>query len=239
MLAKFIDRPREDSLTAAVIGHLLHLPSEDFWQILRDACPSPNFPDYPGEPLQIHAWPNWNAAGTRNSGRVIPDLVIEFGPFDLIIEAKRWDHPMQDYEQWKAELKAYINEYGARKRPVKMIALGGIHSHQDKPLSDIWRAGHPHVSDEHVFSCPVHMCQWSSVLLACQRRRRELAEGHCTSRSRADLRILSDVTELFIRHGFAPLRWFPDFQFRPNSLSVNATAEQQSFRNASLRFRSA
>ena len=29
MLARFIDNPREDSLTAAVFSHLLHLPIED------------------------------------------------------------------------------------------------------------------------------------------------------------------------------------------------------------------
>ena len=189
--------------------------------------------------MKLEWWPKWDPKGTGNNTYIEPDVFIRFREFDLIIEAKRWDSPMQNSEQWKAELKAYINEYGARKRQVIMIALGGIQPDRDKSLRDVWRSDTPGVADEHEFICPVHMCQWSSVLLACQRRKRELAEGERSSRSLADLRILNDLTELFIRHGFAPLRWFPDFQFRPNPLSDSAAAEQQSFRNASLRFRAA
>jgi len=240
MLAKFIDRPREDSLTAAVVGHLLHLPSEVFWQIMLQACAPSNLPGYPGEPRRIHAWPNWSAIGTRNSDRVIPDLVIEFDPFDLIIEAKRWDHPMQDSEQWKAELRAYINEYGAKNRRVIMIALGGIHSHKDDSISDVRKSKTANGDETHEFFCPVHMCQWSSVLLACQRLQRNLEQ--CTglsSRTLADLRILTDLTALFIRHGFVPLRWFDDFQFQPNLLSDSVEADRQFFRNASREFQSA
>ena len=237
MIAKLIDRPRENSLTAAVVGHLLHLPSEDFWQILRTACPSPNFPKDPGEPIRIHAWPSWNADGTRNSERVIPDLVIEFHAFDLIIEAKRWDRPMQDSEQWKDQLKAYINEYGVEKRQVKMIALGGIHSNQDEPIEDVWRTDNMSIPDEHIFICPVYMCRWSSVLLACQRRKREIEQGDRSSRTLADTRILNDLIDLFIHHGFPPLRWFEDFDFSLNLLTERADADREFFRNASQRFR--
>ena len=102
MLEKFIKKPCEDSLTASVFSHLLHLPIEDFWRILQNACFSDRFPDNPGEPICIHAWPQWNASGTCNSERVIPDLVIGFCAFDLIIEAKRWDVAMQDRGQWES-----------------------------------------------------------------------------------------------------------------------------------------
>jgi len=237
MLAKFIDRPREDSLTASVFGHLLHLPSEVFWTILKNACPSPAFPAYPGEPLAIHAWPNWNGAGTRNSVRVIPDLVMEFEAFDLIVEAKRWDIPMQDEEQWEAELKAYLNEYGSRRRSVKMLALGGIHFQNDEQLLDSWKADSASNLKQIQFICPVHMCQWSSLLLACQRQKRQLELGDHTSRTLADLRILNDLTALFIRHGITPLKWFDDFSFSPNLLSPTEESERGLFRNLGLQFR--
>lgn len=237
MLAKFIDRPREDSLTAATFSHLLHLPNEVFWHIIHDACTSASLREYSGEPRRIHAWPNWNAAGTRNSDRVIPDLVIEFDFFDLIVEAKRWDHPMQDSSQWQAELKAYINEYGPRKRKVIMIALGGIHSHNDDNLKDVWQSKSVSGEESFEFSCTVYMCQWSSILLACQRHKRELENStERSSRILADLRILNDLTELFSRHGFVPLRWFEDFDFKSNLLNASVDSDQQYFRHASLQF---
>jgi hypothetical protein len=238
MIAKFIDRPREDSLTAAVFGHLLHLPMEQCWQILRDACPSSQFPEFPGDPLAIHAWPSWSAKGTSNTHRVVPDLVIEFKAFDLIVEAKRWDVPMQDKEQWKRELKAYVTEYGSKKRAVIMLALGGIHTHQDDELEAVWNPGGP---DEHPFNCPVFMCQWSSVLLACQRQKRKLLQRPETSSSRAlaDIRILDDLTSLFVRHDFAPLRWFEDFSFSDHLLGTSADSEQKQFRETSRQLRQA
>jgi hypothetical protein len=231
MLAKFIDRPREDSLTAAVFSHLLHLPSEVFWDIMHDASSSSSLRKYSGEPRCIHAWPNWSAEGTRNSDRVIPDLVIEFDAFDLIVEAKRWDHPMQDTSQWKAELKAYINEYGAKKRPVIMIALGGIHSHKDEVLKDVWQSNEAQGEASYTFVCQVYMCQWSSLLLACQRQKRKLEQmtERC-SRTLADLRIMNDLTDLFIRHSFMPLHWFADYDFKTNLLSPSAETYRPAFR---------
>ena len=130
MIAKFIDNAREDSLTASVFSHLLHLPSEVFWRILRQACYSKNLPDFPGEP-ELAPWPRWNPAGTENPGCVIPDLFIRFDAFDLIIEAKIKDDGTQDRSQWERELTAYMNEYGKEEKTIRMLAIGGIHSHQD------------------------------------------------------------------------------------------------------------
>ena len=241
MLWKFIDRPREDSLTAAVFSHLLHLPSEVFWSILRAACPSARLPDDPGEPLSVHPWPNWSAAGTTNECRVIPDLVIEFQAFDLIVEAKRRDHGMQDREQWEKELIAYANEYGSKKREVRMIALGGIHSDTDVLLIHEWSApstkGGLAGSDRHRFECPVHMCQWSSVLLECQRLKRKLKEtSEPTSQTFAKIRILTDLIGFFVFHHFPPLRWFADFTFQPNLLYDSVYSDRQSFRKISLQY---
>jgi hypothetical protein len=243
-LEKFIKNNCEDSLTAAVFSHLLHLPSEYFWRILRKACPSPKFPPYPGEPICIHAWPNWNASGTKNTDRVIPDLVIEFRPFDLIIEAKRWDVPMQDKDQWNNELIAYTNEYGMKKHEVRMIALGGIHSYADEPLEHLWpskdASGHDNGKGSHTFKCPVHMCQWSTVLLECQRLKRELEEANTinpSSQTYAHIRILNDLRLFFEAHGYPALKWFEDFDFKSNLLDHWVESDQQYFRNISLQFK--
>ncbi len=239
MLAKFIERPREDSLTAAVVGHLLHLPSEDFWQILREACPSPNFPENPGEPIRVHAWPSWNVSGfIEGHDRVIPDVMIEFEPFDLIIEAKRWDQEMQNPEQWKNELIGYAVEHGAKKRKVIMLALGGIHSPQDEEVKHERRSNDSHGTQAHEFVCPVHMCRWSSVLLACRRLKRSMEQAtNRDSQTRAAERVLNDLIAMFIQHQIEPVWWFADFDFRPNLLTGRADADREFFRSASQRFR--
>jgi hypothetical protein len=52
MLGKHLNHC-EDSLTAAVFTHLLHLPTEVFWKILRNACYTRKLPEFPGEPWNI------------------------------------------------------------------------------------------------------------------------------------------------------------------------------------------
>jgi len=245
MLPKFIDNAREDSLTAAVFSHLLHLPTEVFWRIMRRACYTNLQPDYPGEPRSVEFWPNWKSAGTGNSDRVIPDLFMRFMSFDLIVEAKIKDHGTQYRTQWQRELIAYTNEYGKEKRLVKMIALGGIHSESDERLTHQWceattASGDANV-ETHQFDCVVHMCRWSTVLLECQRLKVELEEtnkNNPSSRTFADLRILNDLIVFFATHGYVVLRWFDDFDFRSNLLGPLADSDQHYFRNISLQIQS-
>lgn len=75
MLGKFI-KHQEDSLTASVFTHLLHLPIELFWQILHEACYTANLPGDSGALRQMNRWPSWSPEGTGNVQRVIPDLFL-------------------------------------------------------------------------------------------------------------------------------------------------------------------
>ena len=199
MLGKFINHC-EDSLTAAVFTHLLHLPSELFWQILRNACYSHSLPEHAGEPLSVEFRPSWNGDGTGNASRVIPDLFICFWAFDLIVEAKRWDNEKQDPGQWKNEVTAYGNEYGDEKQ-VRMLAIGGIRGS----------------SDEHVpgaIRCPVHMCKWKRLLDECMRLQTELKGlKYPSSQTHACVRTLGDLIHLFACHGFSTGQWLADLDF--------------------------
>lgn len=238
MLGKFINHC-EDSLTAAVFSHLLHLPAELFWQILSGTCYSDKLPKYPGEPLHVDPWPNWDAKGTDNSSRVIPDLFMRFTDFDLIIEAKRWDDGMQSRTQWLRELVAYANEYGEELRPVVMIALGGIHARDDDEVSHSWLPSRNYSSATKQatpmrVACPVHMCQWSRMLEQCKRVRRGWARlDYPSSQSFANVRILDHVIELFGWHGFSTGQWFADFNFSDNRLDRSISGHLAFFTNRS------
>ena len=200
MLFQFIDKPCEDSLTAAVFTHLLHLPSEIFWQILKRACHTDSLPQYAGEPsCKVEFWPKWNAEHTRNSRYVEPDIFIRFPNFDLIIEAKRYDDFQQDLRQWTDEVVAYNNEYGVENVPVRLIAVGGI-----------WRAEDDLVTHKNI-SCRVHMCRWGSLLEECQRMYRELEHiKYLSSATHANHRILADVISFFELHGFQTGIWLSE-----------------------------
>jgi hypothetical protein len=235
MLGKFIT-DCEDSLTAAVFTHLLHLPSEVFWQILRNACYTSSLPEDAGEPRSVEFWPKWDPEGTDNNIYVEPDVFIRFANFDLLIEAKRWNDDMQDSGQWERELIAYTNEYGYEKRPVKMIAVGGIHTNQDDALTHNWRSLSS--GDPHLFICPVHMCRWSSLLLECQRMERELGRlKYQSSQTRAQERILADLIELCAWLGFVTVRWFDYSVFKAHLLGPSIDSNQQLLRRINLQFR--
>ena len=140
MLGDFI-KPSENSLTAAVFSHLLHLPSELCWQLLRGACFSASLPTAAGELQSADFRPKWDPTGTANSSYVEPDLFLRFADFDLIVEAKRWDQSKQSPQQWKNEVRAYWNEHlgdeasSTAGPTLRLIALGGILTTQDQEAS--------------------------------------------------------------------------------------------------------
>ena len=237
MLGKFVN-DCEDSLTAAVITHLLHLPSEVFWQILRKACCTNSLPERAGEPQDLEFWPRWDGEDTGNAHSVIPDAFVSFAAFDLIIEAKRWDYPMQDPGQWKRELVAYANVYGEDRRLVHMLALGGLIAEQDETVTHEWSSssveGGDEVSKPGSIVCVVHMCKWASLLDQCQRMRQELKRlQYPSSQTFATKRTLDDIIDLFGRHGYSTGRWFRDFEFDQYRLSPSTEAQCDLFRKFS------
>ncbi len=221
MLGKFVNHC-EDSLTASVFTHLLHLPTEVFWRVLRNACYTDRLPEYPGELLSEEFWPNWDPEGTDNINRVTPDLFMRFANFDLIVEAKRWDSFQQSSDQWKKEVTAYANQYGSEEVPVKMLALGGIWDTKD---DEVLLAS---------IRCPVHMCKWERVLAECQRVKKELERlKYPSSHTQARVRTLKDLIDLFGWHGYSTGLWFADFNFDKNHLSHSVSPHLYLFQNRS------
>jgi hypothetical protein len=241
MIAYFIDRAREDSLTASVFSHLFHLPFDVYWRILRNACHTGGLPENPGEPDVVEFWPHWDARHTTNERFVEPDVFLRFKDFDLITEAKRWDRGQQDRVQWVRELAAYSNEYGSEKKKVRMLAIGGIHQEHDDEIEYTWRSSTDCSSatgEPHGFRCPVHMCEWSRILKQCKLMERELAKlEYPTSQSRAHRRILKDLIQLFAAHNFQAGTWYEETLQHRARLSVNTEASSFLFRSIHNQFK--
>jgi len=233
MLGSFIDKPREDSLTAGVFTYLHHLPGELFWRILRNACYTSHLTDYPGEP-SVEFWPKWGSESTSNPNYVEPDMFLRFSAFDIIIEAKRNEKCMQSKDQWQRELVAYTNEYGEERKQVKILAIGGLHSTQDDMVSHKWHSSSTESTNEHVthhFECPVHMCRWDGLLTECQRMEKELRlMRYPSSQTIAHRQILLDLIDLFACHGYQALTWFSERLPLLPQVGPSITCHQQAFR---------
>lgn len=240
MLGKYINHC-EDSLTASVFSHLLHLPTEIWWGILRAAAYTDQLPVHPGEPEKIDFWPKWDSERTTNSRYVEPDLFFRFKSLDLIIEAKRWDKEMQNSVQWRNQVTAYANEYrgDGEKRELRMIALGGLWSSIDAQVTvrEITVPEGEEQDPEIIsISCPVHKCLWRSLLDECLRLRRDiLLSRYSSSETLAHQRILSDVIDLFAWHGYQTGVWYRDVVSKVLRLGGGSEDDRARFRSISRR----
>jgi len=196
-------RQCEDSLTGSVFTHLLSLPSEVFWQILRASCYSNTLPELAGEPEAVEFWPKWDPEGTGNTSYVEPDVFIRFSSFDLIIEAKRWDDKQQSERQWRAQARAYLNEYG-EERELQYIALGGLHRVEPDALTD-------------PLEFTVTKARWQNLLREVRQCIHDYKQHkHACAQHLAHIRILEHLKDLLAWHGFAAGSWYEDFDFKPN-----------------------
>ena len=117
----------EDEKTSSIIGSMLHLPTDLFWEIiLRSASPTDEQSDplpavgATGEILDYEFWPYWMV-----KDKVEPDVFISFEKFDIIIELKVHDYNKQKSWQWKREFEAYRKRYPEENKPVYLVAISG------------------------------------------------------------------------------------------------------------------
>lgn len=186
----------EDPKTSSVFETLLMLLDELFWSILRSACfDNDNLPLVAGQIEDYQFWPHWDAANTRNSTLVEPDVFIRFQSFDLIIETKYSDNSGQYSQQWENEIIAYTNEY-ENDKPVYFIAVGGNAEKSSETVS--------------LSGCTiVNKCTWLSILIQITKLRDEyevmpMMFGNLPS----VLRILNLIELAFNIHGVYNIHWF-------------------------------
>lgn len=246
MLAAFIN-PNENSLTASVFSHLLHLPTELWWQLLRGACRSGRLPANVGELRSVDFRPKWDPTDvvTGNNTYVEPDLFLRFDSLDLIVEAKRWDNRQQNPQQWKAQLRAYWNQYASKQKnavtpgQVQIIALGGLWTTEDQDASVQVPSGAAgqRGPEQVTITCPVHMCRWGWLLTRCQGLARELNRlRYPSSQTNAHQRILDHLIGLFEAHDFRTGMWYEEMLPRVARLGPTLPASQRVFQTLKICF---
>lgn len=203
--------PSEDSLTSSVVGLLLYLPEDCFWQLLRKACYGTEMPEHCGPVVEFEFWPKWSARNTTNSTYIEPDVFIRFKKFDLIIEAKRWDDRQQMESQWKGQIQGYHNKYRDEdSKELYLLALGGIYDEQSIQVNGTW----------------VVKARWSMLLDQIILLLASQPSDHYASIKR----ILEDLVFAFQLHGYLKHDWLEDWS--PSGLEPGKLPAEHSLSEA-------
>lgn len=177
----------EDFKTYITLGVLQYLPSQLFWNILRDSViDNQNLPSLSGEIKKIDFWPKWdklqNIKAVPNKKYIEPDVFIRFEKFDCIVEVKKTDASGQHADQWESQTQAYKNKYPEGKTLV-YIALGGNPSLDALSLD---KFSH------------VHKSTWLRLLCAVDKALRErISLSYKTDAIHQECRILQSTVDAF------------------------------------------
>lgn len=188
---------REDQITSTIIGLLKYLPSELFWNIIRNACnDNSNLPKLPGDIDFISFWDKWSAEETINKNYVEPDVFIQFSEFNVIIEVKPYEDGGQYKQQWRNQITAYNNEFTEGKKLI-YISLGGNYIKTNDKL--IYK------EKEYI----INKCNWTGILLEVSDVLKELKKIKTPFPNKlASIRILEDVIRGFNFFGYFDINWF-------------------------------
>lgn len=189
---KALFKASEDSLTSSVFGLLFYLPVEVFWSILTESCYTNELPPYCGRLISFEFWPRW---GNERETHTEPDIFLQFEDFDLIIEAKRYDHNQQSYTQWVGEANSYYYSDSNEGKKLFLLAVGGI-THGDE-MATLLKA--PDVRKETV----VVKTRWRRLLDEIIKEYRALEQSDTLlAASSGTLNIFHDLVLSFRIHGF-------------------------------------
>ncbi|WP_026837369.1 hypothetical protein [Gillisia sp. JM1] len=198
----------EDSLTAVIFDTLKYLPSDIFWNILKDSLYHDKLPYCSGELISISFWDKWNSNGTTNIRYIEPDVFLRFKEFDIIIEAKRNDKFQQLTHQMEKEITSYFNEYGPDDKNLYFIQLGGLHSKEDVENFTS--------NENKVIICKT---DWSIMLHHIALTNNKLKEINVSTLN-AYTRILDDCIKGFALHQFYEKLWLDDL-LKSKQLKIN------------------
>ncbi len=167
----------ENPKTSTIFEHLLLLPDNILWSILRNSTRTykQQLPEEIGYLESFEFWPKWNPNNTNNTTYVEPDLFIRFNKLDIIVEAKYQDGGGQYEEEWEREIQAYQNEYSDDKKDFILLAIGGNSNYKE----------------ENIGSCKILKTNWSDLLNYVIKTKKKFEEDISTYEKSSLQRILN------------------------------------------------
>ncbi len=189
-------KPSEDSLTSSIIGLLMYLPDDLFWQLLRNSCGMQSgLTESVGDILSVNFWEKMEADGKHNSNYVEPDVWIECRDCNIIIEAKKNDLCGQYEDQWTKEIDSFYKTFIDDDKQLIFIALGGNDSLQDcsKKINDKFYT--------------IYTSSWYNLLHEVDKYQLSLQKENLSKETKGYMRLLCDILSMFAVHGYLSINW--------------------------------
>jgi hypothetical protein len=183
----------EDLMSAAVFSRFSYLSAGAQSYLLQSWLgPSDNFSTF----IDIMFWPTYQLDDDKQENDVEPDLMLCFEDCNLIIEVKRPLGGAQDIEQWRREIKSFLQSGEGTDKPLYFLAIGGVSpiwtTWADKLISEFTQ--NPSKAPEYEFEDTlkqVSALNWQPVVDSIL-----ALEKHVLANEQ-DVRIIKDIIEVF------------------------------------------
>ncbi len=124
-------KSHEDLMTAAVFGRFSYLsPDVQNYLLQQWLDCKEDFSDFE----HIEFWPTYQLNDAKEERNVEPDLVLNFKRCNLIIEVKPPEGGDQYLNQWRREIKSFLQSDEGTTKPLYFLAIGRV----SKTDAKIW-----------------------------------------------------------------------------------------------------
>ena len=198
-------KTREDLLTSAFFTRFTYLSAEIQHHLLQSwLSPDEDFTDF----KDVEYWPRYDLPEDVNGAYVEPDLLLNFGSCDVLIEVKPPGGGSQYLGQWKKQLTGYF-ENNSEVKPLYFLAIGKIENVVDTAAIE-------KIVGQYEQLIVVKAIEWKPIAI-------ELYSLQLSHTLRAqDQRVLSDMLmalELYGIQAYEP-KW-SDFTKLPSKLDLS------------------
>jgi hypothetical protein len=191
----------EDLMSAAVFSRFSYLSAGAQRYLLQSWLgDSEHFSTFE----DIVFWPTYQLNDYGQETDVEPDLVLSFKDCNLIIEVKRPLGGAQDIEQWRGEIKSFLQSGEDTDKPLYFLAIGGV-SPKWTEWADILMSeftGNSSKALEHEGTLKqVSALNWQPVVDSIIKLEKHYLEND------QDARIINDIIEVFELYDLKTLRF--------------------------------
>jgi len=209
-------KSHEDLMTAAVFGRFSYLSAEVQNYLLQQwlGCDE-DFSTFE----HIEFWPTYQLTNDKQDCNVEPDLVLKFSHCNLIIEVKPPEGGNQYIDQWRNEIKSFLQSDEGTEKPLYFLAMGRVSEKDAHNWANILMTEFSSSSDETLSGTlkRISALKWQPVADSV------IALEKLDIASKQDTRIIKDIIDAFELYNLKTSRFlWPDLvEFKSNKLTLN------------------